>query len=128
MVGAQRQPRVSKIKNNSKRCKRSPTIEPFQGFNENRNVFPGLSLRSNPSMKPGRVKRNSGFDWFTLLFEFPRVSLRFSVVVSFNGATSLILGYEFCTQGCHEFLVISISFRTHPFSHSSLTRPSRQLD
>ena len=79
-------------------------------------------------MKPGRVKRNSGFDWFTLLFEFPRFSLRFSVVVSFNGATSLILGYEFATQGCHEFLVISISFRTYPFSHSSLTRPSCQLD
>ena len=50
-------------------------------------------------MKPGRVKRNSGFDWFTLLFEFPRFSLRFSVVVSFNGATSLILGYEFFYSG-----------------------------
>jgi hypothetical protein len=61
--------------------------------------YPGLSLRSNPSMKPGRVKRNSGFDWFTLLFEFPRFSLRFSVVVSFNGATSLILGYEFLHSG-----------------------------
>jgi len=37
------------------------------------------------------------------------------VVVSFNGATSLILGYEFFSQGCHELLVISISFRTFPF-------------
>jgi hypothetical protein len=33
-------------------------------------------------------------------------------VVSFNGATSLILGSEFHTQGSHEFLVIAISFRT----------------
>ncbi len=40
-------------------------------------------------------------------------SLRFLVVVSFNGATSLILGCEFCSQGSTEFLVISISFRTH---------------
>ena len=35
-------------------------------------------------------------------------------MVSFNGATSLILGSEFYTQGSHEFLVISISFRTAP--------------
>lgn len=64
-------------------------------------------------MKPGRVKRNSGFDWFTLLFEFPRLAW-FLVVVSFNGATSLILGSELFAQGCHEFLVIAISFRTDP--------------
>ena len=47
----------------------------------------------------------------------------FSLVVSFNGATSLILGYEFCSQGCHEFLVISICLRPCSCSHSSLTRP-----
>ena len=67
-----------------------------------------------PFYEAGSCQEEFGFDWFTLLFEFPRVSLRLSVVVSFNGATSLILGYEFCTQGCHEFLVISISFRTYP--------------
>jgi hypothetical protein len=45
-------------------------------------------------MKPGRVKRELGVDWFTLLFEFPRGELElFIIVVSFNGATRLILGY-----------------------------------
>src|SRR4029079_17662058 len=47
----------------------------------------------------------------------------FSLVVSFNGATILILGYEFCSQGCHEVLVISICLRPCSCSHSSLTRP-----
>ena len=37
------------------------------------------------------------------------------VVVSFNGATSLILGFEIFSQGCHELLVISISFPNLPF-------------
>jgi len=47
-------------------------------------------------------------------------------VVSFNGATSLILGSEFFTQGSHEFLVITISFRTAPVP-LELTGTSRQL-
>jgi len=38
------------------------------------NFSPGLERSENPSMKPGRVKRNSGVDWFTLLFEFPQFS------------------------------------------------------
>jgi hypothetical protein len=35
-------------------------------------------------------------------------------VVSFNGATSLILGSEFRTQGSHEFLVIHNQFPNCP--------------
>ena len=60
-------------------------------------------------MKPGRVKRWVRVDWFTLLFEFPRTELgAHQVVVSFNGATRLILGYKFFTQALHKLLVISI--------------------
>jgi len=52
-------------------------------------------------------------DWFTLLFEFPRTALvLFINVVSFNGATMLILRHEFFTQTCRELIVISICFRT----------------
>jgi len=55
-----------------------------------------------PSMKPGRVKRWVRGDWFTLLFEFPRTELgAHQVVVSFNGATRLILGHKFFTQAVH---------------------------
>ncbi len=53
---------------------------------------------------------------------------RFLDVVSFNGATSLILGYEFFSQGCHELLVIAISFRTFPLPHSSLTAKTFEVD
>jgi len=54
-------------------------------------------------------------DWFTLLFEFPRTAMSWSfVVVSFNGATMLILRHEFFTQTCPELIVISICCRTFP--------------
>jgi hypothetical protein len=50
-------------------------------------------------MKPGRVK-GVRVDWFTLLFEFPRAELGArNIVVSFNGATRLILGHEFFNSG-----------------------------
>ena len=67
-------------------------------------------------MKPGRVKRNSGLIGSPFYSSFHSLAGRVAdrPVVSFNGATSLILGSEICSQGCHEFLVISISFRTTP--------------
>jgi uncharacterized BrkB/YihY/UPF0761 family membrane protein len=48
-----------------------------------------LGYFADPSMKPGRVKDNSGCDRFTLLFEFPQLTSKWlKFVVSFNGATS----------------------------------------
>ena len=70
-------------------------------------------MRGKSSMKPGRVKRFVRVEWFTLLFEFPRTALELFIgVVSFNGATMLILRHEFFTQTCRELIVISICFRT----------------
>ena len=48
-------------------------------------------------------------------------------MVSFNGATSLILGFEFFSQGCHEFLVVN-QFPNFPFPHSSLTAKSFKVN
>src|ERR1044071_8692855 len=48
-----------------------------------------MEHKAGPSMKPGRVKGNSGCDRFTLLFEFPQLASKWlKFVVSFNGATS----------------------------------------
>src|SRR5215217_8571731 len=90
--------------------------------------IPGLSRSLQPFYEAGSCQEEFGVligsPFYSSFHRYLARANRF--VVSFNGATSLILGYEFSTQGCHEFLVISISFRTHPFSHSSLTRPSCQ--
>jgi hypothetical protein len=49
-------------------------------------------------------------------------------VVSFNGATRLILGCEFFTLRLYpSSSSISIYFRTFPFTHSSLTRIQSKL-
>ena len=55
---------------------------------------PLMRAAASTSMKPGRVKGQSGVDWFTLLFEFPRITWMKTFVVSFNGATKLILSHK----------------------------------
>ena len=72
-------------------------------------------------MKPGRVKRAIRVDWFTLLFEFSTIAgVRLFTVVSFNGATMLILRHEVFTlhdlPQAYRHLNL---FRTFSLTHSS---------
>jgi hypothetical protein len=66
-------------------------------------------------MKPGRVKRNFGVDWFTLLFEFPHCQL--ALVKMWSHSTVRRVSFwatSFALRVATSWLVISISFRTYP--------------
>src|SRR6185503_14006994 len=85
-------------------------------------------VKAQPFYEAGSCQEEFGVDWFTLLFEFPHSlpNRRLMVVVSFNGATSLILGYEFLSSGLPRVSRHLNQFPNLPSPHSSLARVSCQ--
>jgi hypothetical protein len=106
----------------------SSSANPFSGLLTSSEEILNPGFQSKPFYEAGSCQEEFGFDCFTLLFEFPQAGQQaIGLVVSFNGATSLILGYEFCSQGCHELARHFNQFPNLPLRPLELTSTFKKL-